>query len=146
MLTINELYRNTAHLVTFLDRGKLVASVDDWAQRFIPVGLNVVPCHRSLFDFMDNVHEHFGMEVKVNSGYRTCAMNERCGGADQSGHLIGFASDIGIHRESVTELYMFGLDHFVPGIIAHETFVHFDFLPRLFHQDLRTGEYSTTKS
>ena len=43
---------------------------------------------------LDPVREKWGKPIKVNSGYRSAALNKKVGGAVNSQHLTGQAADI----------------------------------------------------
>ncbi len=49
---------------------------------------------RLLARYLDTVRDEYGKPVKVNSGFRSEAVNERVGGARNSAHLKGLAADI----------------------------------------------------
>ena len=47
-----------------------------------------------LLEVLDDIREHFGAPVRVNSGIRCAAHNKNVGGATNSQHLYGTAADI----------------------------------------------------
>ena len=49
---------------------------------------------RLLARYLDRIREDYGKPIKVNSGFRSEAVNERVGGAKSSAHLDGLAADI----------------------------------------------------
>lgn len=49
---------------------------------------------RRLALFLDGIREKFGKPVKVNSGFRSPAVNAAVGGSKTSAHLKGLAADI----------------------------------------------------
>lgn len=49
---------------------------------------------RLLGFYLDSVREEYGHPIKVNSGFRSRAVNERVGGVKNSAHLEGLAADI----------------------------------------------------
>ena len=49
---------------------------------------------RLLGSYLDSVREDYGHPIKVNSGFRSAAVNERVGGVKNSAHLEGLAADI----------------------------------------------------
>jgi zinc D-Ala-D-Ala carboxypeptidase len=50
------------------------------------------------------VREHFGMPVKVNSGFRSATVNTKVGGSKTSDHCRGMAADIEIPGLANAEL------------------------------------------
>lgn len=54
----------------------------------------------------DKIYERFDGNVKINSSYRTPALNKKVGGADNSQHMVGQAIDIaGINGVSNSQIY-----------------------------------------
>ena len=49
---------------------------------------------RLLARYLDRIREDYGKPVRVNSGFRSEAVNEKVGGARNSAHLKGLAADI----------------------------------------------------
>ena len=49
---------------------------------------------RLLGFYLDSVREEYGHPIKVNSGFRSRAVNEKVGGVKNSAHLEGLAADI----------------------------------------------------
>ena len=49
------------------------------------------------------IREHLGKPIKVNSGYRSPAVNKRIGGAKTSQHSIGEAIDLDLHDRDLFE-------------------------------------------
>jgi len=54
-------------------------------------GLNM---HEEILHMLDAVRKQFGKPIKINSGYRTEARNQKIGGVPNSSHLKGLAADI----------------------------------------------------
>lgn len=81
-----------------------------------------------LFQVLDDVREHFGVPVTINSGKRCIKHNQRVGGAPNSRHVVGDAADItvkgvlpsGVHKY----LTMKYPDKY--GIGKYKTFTHID--------------------
>ncbi len=44
--------------------------------------------------YLDRVREEYGHPIRVNSGFRSKAVNEKVGGAKNSAHMEGLAADI----------------------------------------------------
>jgi zinc D-Ala-D-Ala carboxypeptidase len=49
-----------------------------------------------LLGMLDAARKHYGKPIKVNSGFRTKAHNEKVGGVSTSSHLKGLAVDVSI--------------------------------------------------
>ena len=49
------------------------------------------------------IRAHLGAPIKVNSGYRSPAVNKRIGGATSSQHCIGEAIDLDLHDRDLFE-------------------------------------------
>jgi len=81
-----------------------------------------------LFQVLDDVREHFGVPVTINSGKRCIKHNQRVGGAPNSRHVVGDAADItvkGVLPSTVHKyLTMKYPDKY--GIGKYKTFTHID--------------------
>lgn len=55
---------------------------------------NKVLLDTKLVEYLQKIHDHFGKNVKVNSGYRCAAHNKEVGGSSSSHHMRGLAADI----------------------------------------------------
>ena len=77
---------------------------------------------------LEALRQHFGVPVKINSGYRCANRNKAVGGAAGSQHLYGRAADVtveGVGPDSVAQ----HLQTTYPGkygIGAYRTFTHID--------------------
>jgi zinc D-Ala-D-Ala carboxypeptidase len=49
------------------------------------------------------IREHLGKPIRVNSGYRSPAVNKRIGGAKTSQHSVGEAIDLDLHDRDLFE-------------------------------------------
>jgi hypothetical protein len=49
------------------------------------------------------IREHLGKPIRVNSGYRSPAVNKRIGGAPTSQHSLGEAIDLDLHDRDLFE-------------------------------------------
>lgn len=47
-----------------------------------------------LTEYLDGIRERFGKAIRVNSGFRSKAVNKAVGGSDSSAHTKGLAADI----------------------------------------------------
>jgi len=59
------------------------------------------------------VRERFGMPVKVNSGFRSAAVNTKVGGSKTSDHCRGMAADIEIPGVANAELAQWIVDNLI---------------------------------
>lgn len=76
----------------------------------------------------EDLRDHFGCPVYTNSGCRCKKHNKAVGGAQDSQHLIGRASDAYTNEFHPSALYRY-LDEKYPnqyGLGLYETFVHID--------------------
>ena len=89
-------------------------------------GYNTVDA--GLLRVLEGVREYFGKAVKVTSGARCPARNEKVGGKSKSQHLLGRAADIQVkdtdpkvEQEHLLEMYPDTL-----GIGSYNSFTHVD--------------------
>ncbi len=81
-----------------------------------------------LITVLEDVREHFGRPVKINSGHRCVENNKRVGGKVKSVHLTGKAADIvvkGINPSLVYE-YLDSKYSDQYGIGQYDSFTHVD--------------------
>jgi peptidoglycan hydrolase-like protein with peptidoglycan-binding domain len=64
--------------------------------------------------------------VTINSGFRSIAWNEVVGGAPNSQHLYGIASDIVVSGKTPSQVRELAKTCGFSGIILYDTFVHVD--------------------
>lgn len=91
-------------------------------------GSDVVFIDSDLVAVLQDIRNHFGKPVKINSGYRTVAYNKKIGGATYSQHCRGTACDIrisGVSPKKIAE-YAEGILHERGGIGIYTHFVHVD--------------------
>lgn len=79
---------------------------------------------------LQEIRDHFGKPVTINSGYRTAAKNKAVGGAAYSQHLYGTAADISIRGVSPGRVAAFA-ETLLPntggiGLYIKDGFVHID--------------------
>ena len=90
-----------------------------------------------LLEILDDVREEFGKPIKINSGYRTLAHNEKVGGkmpkedgTGGSSHLYGLAVDIACDNSvDRFKLITILLSHGINRIGIADTFIHIDVDP-----------------
>jgi uncharacterized protein YcbK (DUF882 family) len=81
-----------------------------------------------LLDVLENVREHFGSPVTINSACRCDAHNKAVGGADGSKHKLGIAADIvvkGFEPKEVAD-YVQNVLGDSCGLGRYKTFTHVD--------------------
>lgn len=64
--------------------------------------------------------------IKIVSGYRTEAYNEKCGGAKKSYHLLGQAADIKVDGVDTTVLGLLCVEIGFSGVGVYDNWVHVD--------------------
>lgn len=81
-------------------------------------------------DFIQNklqdIRDHFGAPVTINSGYRTESYNKKVGGAKKSFHMTGQAFDIVVKGHTPAEVAGYAQSLDINGIIQYNNFVHVD--------------------
>lgn len=84
---------------------------------------------------LQKIRDHFGKGVHINSAYRTKAYNAKIGGATNSKHTTGQATDIVISGIAPLKIYLYALSIGVHGAILYpnSSFVHIDTRPSIFH-------------
>ena len=96
----------------------------------INVLFNLYESARKLQMLRDSV---FNLPIRVNSGYRSFAVNKAVGGVRTSDHLKGFAFDIRVDKFRPFDVFGILLDYSKqnPGlfgqVICYSTFVHVSF-------------------
>ena len=81
-----------------------------------------------LVEILQQIRDHFGRAVTINSGFRTAAKNKSVGGAANSQHLYGMAADITVKGVSPSRVAAFA-ETLLPntgGIGIYGTFCHVD--------------------
>lgn len=81
---------------------------------------------QKLVDYLQNIRNHFGKAVIINSGFRCPRHNRSVGGAVSSRHLTGMAADIRVKDVKPKEVAMYAESLGIKGIGLYETFVHID--------------------
>lgn len=81
-----------------------------------------------LVETLQQIRDHFGKPVTINSAYRNATYNKKVGGASKSQHVYGTASDIvvkGVKPEEVAQYAEFLMPN-KGGIGLYGTFTHVD--------------------
>lgn len=81
-----------------------------------------------LVSLLQDIRDHFGKAVVINSAYRTETYNKKVGGATHSQHILGTAADIVISGVSPLEVAQYA-EYLQPssgGIGVYTSFTHVD--------------------
>lgn len=91
-------------------------------------GSDVVFIAPELVEILQQIRNHFGKAVNVNSGYRTTTYNEKVGGALYSQHQYGTAADIHISGVAPKDIAAYAETLLLNsgGIGIYKDFVHVD--------------------
>lgn len=94
---------------------------------------------QELVDVLQDVRDHFGKPVVINSGYRCPDWNKRVGGASGSKHLEGIAADIRVVGVSPAEVQDYVLNKYKGkyGIGRYNSFTHIDVRNTVARWDMR---------
>lgn len=91
-------------------------------------GTDTIFVSPELVNLLQEIRDHFGKAVTINSAYRTHAYNKKIDGATFSRHIYGMAADIKVKGVSPKEVYAYA-DSLLPytgGIGLYDTFTHID--------------------
>ena len=80
----------------------------------------------ALVDILQQIRNHFGAEVTINSAYRCKKHNAAVGGAKDSFHIQGRAADIKVSGVKPKLVAQYAEHIGVKGIGLYDTFVHVD--------------------
>ncbi len=104
-------------------------------------GSDSVMIDKKLAALLQEIRNHFGKPVIINSAYRTAEYNRKSGGSSKSLHLYGKAADIKIDGVSPYAIAKYCQSLGVKGIGLYNTFVHVDTRENKYYW--RTSESST---
>lgn len=91
-------------------------------------GSDVIFVSDELVKVLQQIRDHFGKAVTINSAYRTPTYNKKIGGATYSQHQYGTAADIVVSGVAPSEVYKYA-DSILPGkggVGKYATFTHVD--------------------
>lgn len=104
-------------------------------------GSDTVLISDKLVDLLQNIRNHFGVAVTINSAYRTESYNKKIGGATKSQHVNGTAADIVVKGATPLEVAQY-VEHIMPdsgGIGVYQSFTHVDVRTSRSRWDNRSG-------
>lgn len=104
-------------------------------------GSDTVLISDKLVDLLQNIRDHFGVAVTINSAYRTESYNKKIGGATKSQHVNGTAADIVVKGATPLEVAQY-VEHIMPdsgGIGVYQSFTHVDVRANRSRWDNRSG-------
>lgn len=87
---------------------------------------NTVLIDQKLVALLQDIRNHFGSAVIINSAYRSPSYNASVGGSKSSYHTKGMAADIRVVGVSPIEVARYAESIGVKGIGLYDTFVHLD--------------------
>ena len=105
-------------------------------------GSDTILVSDKLVDLLQNIRDHFGAAVTINSAYRTESYNKKIGGATKSQHVNGTAADIVVKGATPLEVAQY-VEHIMPdhgGIGVYQTFTHVDVRSNRSRWDQRSGK------
>lgn len=90
-------------------------------------GSDVVFVADELANVLQQIRDHFGKAITINSGYRTPTYNKKIGGATYSQHMYGTAADIVVSGVKPSEVYAYANSILKAGGVGkYDTFTHVD--------------------
>ena len=104
-------------------------------------GSDTVLISDKLVGLLQNIRDHFGAAVTINSAYRTESYNKKIGGATKSQHVNGTAADIVVKGATPLEVAQY-MEHIMPdsgGIGVYQSFTHVDVRANRSRWDNRSG-------
>lgn len=97
-------------------------------------------------DKLQNIRDHFGVPITINSAYRTSSYNKKVGGASKSYHLQGRAFDIVVKGINLDEVCRYAKSIGIKGIIRYNTFVHVDSRETAYYARNNNGKVTKVSS
>ena len=94
------------------------------------------PMDRVFIERLQRLRDAIGSSISVSSGFRCRTHNKSIGGAKNSYHALGLASDIKCSSLSVDNFAVIAKKHF-KGVIIYPTWVHVDDRAKRYHGDKR---------
>lgn len=75
-------------------------------------------------NLLDPLREAWGSPIKVNSGYRSDALNKAVGGSTTSAHSVGYAADLWPTNGKITEFKQFVMDWLKKNKINYDQYIN----------------------
>lgn len=104
-------------------------------------GSDKILVSKRLVELLQIIRDHYGVQVIINSGYRTASHNAAVGGAAKSQHLYGRAADIVVSAQTPLNVYNWIANNVMPsgkggmGCYRSQGFVHVDVRPSGYWRD-----------
>lgn len=70
-------------------------------------GSDYILVDTELVKLLQNIRDHFGKAVTINSAYRNAAYNKKVGGVSNSQHVLGYAADIAVKGVTPKEVAIY---------------------------------------
>lgn len=105
-------------------------------------GSDPIKIDSKLVIMLQQIREHFGKPVVINSGYRTPAYNKKIGGATYSQHIYGKAADITIQGVNPLTIAQYAETDckYLKGIGLYTWGDHVDTRATKYYWDYRSGK------
>ncbi|MDE5755292.1 MAG: DUF882 domain-containing protein [Oscillospiraceae bacterium] len=89
-------------------------------------GSDTIYVDNQLVWYLQQIRDHYGKAVVINSAYRTSSYNKKVGGATNSYHVKGMAADIRISGVAPKTLAAYAKSIGIKGAGTYSSFVHVD--------------------
>lgn len=89
-------------------------------------GSDIILIDDKLVYYLQQIRNHFGKAVIINSAFRTATYNKKIGGATKSKHIEGRAADIKIAGIKPIMIAAYAESIGIKGIGLYDSFVHVD--------------------
>lgn len=93
-------------------------------------GSDTIIIHEDFVQKLQQIRNHFGRAVNINSAYRTREHNKREGGSSNSYHIKGRAFDLAISGVNPNDMARYAQSIGINGIIRYPWGIHVDSRPK----------------
>ena len=93
-------------------------------------GSDTIILHEDFVQKLQQIRNHFGRPVNINSAYRTRSHNKKEGGSSNSYHIKGRAFDLSINGVNPNEMAKYAQSIGINGIIRYYWGIHVDSRPK----------------